>query len=101
MAVPYIEPAAELFDAGRAGRRPARLRGLLNALIAGLAKLKSFQETRYLDEMTEGQLADIGVRRICSSVRWLDCRETPLRIDFEYRGIAEERPDGWRSAWLD
>ncbi len=88
MAVPYIEPAAEMFDAGRAGRRPARLRGLLDALIAGLAKLRAFQEPCYLDEMTEGQLADIGVRRISSSVRWLDCRETPLRVDFEYRSIA-------------
>jgi len=70
----------------RTNHRPSWLRGCLEALIARWAKLNNGWATQAaLDQMSEGQLEDIGMRRVSRDVRWLDGRDSLLRIDFEYR----------------
>lgn len=39
-----------------------------------------------LDELSEAQLEDLGMTRIAHGARWLDCREPPRYMDFEYVG---------------
>jgi hypothetical protein len=72
-----------------------RLSRLLGWLAASIAKRGDMRATQVmLDGMSEAQLEDIGMRRIARRVRWLDCRESPLGIDFDYRGAALD--DGGR-----
>ncbi len=94
--VPHIESAKGEFRARhRTSHRPSWLRGWLDALIARWTTSGNIRATHVaLDEMSEGQLEDIGMRRVSRDVRWLDCRESLLRIDFEYRSTHGDQADG-------
>lgn len=87
MTIPYVESIA---------RRPgaehwtihglSKLRGWLGALIAEWGMWCDIRATQFtLDDMSEAQLEDIGMSRISRRARWVDCRESALGIDFEYR----------------
>jgi hypothetical protein len=84
---------AQSTDRNAATHLPSRLIGWLTALPARCGALNTIGATR-LNDLTDGQLDEIGMRRMSRGVRWLDCRESSLGIDFEYRSAPRDREDG-------
>ncbi len=96
MTISCLETPEARHDDGRlTNRRSWGSRAWLSALISGWTRLNDVSAARLtLDNLSEGQLEDIGMRRIGRGVRWLDFRETPLCADFEYRDSHADRTDG-------
>lgn len=56
----------------------------LVVLLARLRAWREFQGPRItLDDLSEGQLEDVGFSRIGRRARWLDCQEAPFPMDYE------------------
>lgn len=100
MTTTHIQsPQASFRTGDPTNRRASGLRGWL-AVIAGWATSDRIWSTRIaLDDMSDAQLGDIGMRRIGRGSRLIDYRDFPRCIDFEYRGVGDDdRSDGRRYA---
>jgi uncharacterized protein YjiS (DUF1127 family) len=89
MAIPYVEstqrqPGARFWTI----HRHSRFFGWLGGFITAWANIRATRIT--LDDMSYGQLEEIGMRRTTRGVMWLDCRESPLG-DIEYRRAPREQ----------
>lgn len=84
---------AQSTDRNAAANLPSRWIDWLMALCAKCGALNNIGATR-LDDLTDGQLDEIGMRSTSRAARWLDCRESSFGIDFDYRPAPRDRDDG-------
>lgn len=78
MGISYVKSPTRNPGVDHAGNRGLSLIAWLGAMIAEVRR-----ETA-LDDLGEGQLEDIGIRRLAQRGRWIDGLETSLPFDFEY-----------------
>lgn len=91
MTVPCVEATGRV----RRHEYPARggvlssLAGrCLDLLNTGCRAMRTTEITP--DDMSEAQLTDIGLARVGRGLKWLDCQESSLSADFQYRSAPSD-----------